>query len=233
MIRIVILQINFKENTSKNKLYITIKIGIEMSDKNPHKQMTGLSTAESLIEVWNKWKSDREPDLVVSWEFKFPDETFWNYSTNSPGKVYIMNMRSVYDSKVTGHWTAMILTKTALYYCDPFGCILTKKHISRLLSTKPKSFTNNPDIKPENIHIICESINKVQNFTGQDSDSCGYYCIMFLLSWLRRKQFGYKYSYVVFDMNTQKFIDTIPNNRKLRINIDAMVKEIDANSSLV
>ena len=55
--------------------------------------MEGMSSAEELIEVWNKFKSEDEPELVVNWEFQDIE------SLGESNKVYIQNLRSLYNSK--------------------------------------------------------------------------------------------------------------------------------------
>lgn len=166
---------------------------------NKIKSMSGMSTAEDLITTWNKFKSKEEPDLKVIWNFTNPEE-------QKNDCVYIMNLRSLYNPTVPGHWVALVRVGFIIYYYDPFGTILTKVGTDKL-----------------KCRYIYENIIKEQNFKGVDSDSCGYYCIMFLLSFLRRFK---RYNYVVFDNKYKKFIDTIPNNRKLNIDIEHQKKEI-------
>lgn len=163
------------------------------------KKISGMSTAADLLNVWNKFKSEDEPDLKVEWNFQNP-------TLNKNEAVYIMNLRSLYNPNVPGHWVALVRVGFIIYYYDPFGTILTKKGTDLL------------DCK-----YIYENIIKEQNFKGENSNSCGYYCIMFLLSFLRRFKY---YNYVVFDNKNKKFIDTIPNNKKLYIDIPHQEKEI-------
>lgn len=164
--------------------------------------MKGMSTAKDLKEVWNKFKSDEEPDLIVEWNFKNPE-------LEKDKAVYIMNLRSLYNPNIPGHWVALVRSGSIVYYYDPFGTILIKRGTNKIKSK-----------------YIYENVIKEQNFKGENYDSCGYYCIMFLLSYLRKFK---KYNYVVFDNEYKKFIDTIPNNRFIKIDIDSMVKEIDNN----
>ena len=161
--------------------------------------LSGMSTANDLINVWNKFKSTNEPQLKVLWDFTNPEE-------DNRECVYIMNLRSLYNPNVPGHWVALVRVGFIVYYYDPFGTILTKLGTDKI-----------------KCRYIYENIVKEQNFKGVDSDSCGYYCIMFLLSFLRKFK---RYNYVVFDNNYKKFIDTIPNNKKLFIDIEHQKKEI-------
>lgn len=169
-----------------------------MTNKNKS-TLSGMSTGEDLINVWNKFKSKEEPGLKVFWNFQNPEE-------NKDKYVYIMNLRSLYNPNVPGHWVALVRIGFIVYYYDPFGTILTKQGTDKIKCS-----------------YIYENIIKEQNFKGIDSNSCGYYCIMFLLSFLRRFK---RYNYVVFDNNHKKFIDTIPNNVKLYIDIEHQKKEI-------
>lgn len=164
--------------------------------------MSGMSSAEDLINVWNKFKSPSEPELKVFWNFQNPTD-------NVKDSVYIMNLRSLYNSKVPGHWVALIRVGFIIYYYDPFGTILTKVGTKKL-----------------NCKFIYENIIKEQNFIGTDSDSCGYYCIMFLLSFIRKFK---KYNYVIFNNDIKKFVDTVPNNKFLNIDISHQLKEIENN----
>lgn len=172
-------------------------------------KLSGMSNGEDLVEVWNKFKSPDEPSLEVKWNFENP-----KYAVNDDVKptIYIMNLRSLYNNKVPGHWIAMIRVKShnkdydKIYYYDPFGTILPKIG-SNVLKAR----------------YIYENLVKEQNFKGVDSDSCGYFCILFLLSWIRRTKY---YNYAVFDNKYKKFIDTIPNNKYIKINLDAMEKEL-------
>lgn len=161
--------------------------------------LSGMSTANDLINVWNKFKSKDEPELKVLWNFTNPEK-------DNRECVYIMNLRSLYNPNVPGHWVALVRVGFIVYYYDPFGTILTKLGTDKI-----------------KCRYIYENIIKEQNFKGVDSDSCGYYCVMFLLSFLRRFK---RYNYVVFDNNYKKFIDTIPNNKKLFIDIEHQKKEI-------
>lgn len=161
--------------------------------------MSGMSTADDLIDVWNKFKSNDEPDLIVSWNFINPVD---DYKKN----VYITNLRSLYNPNVPGHWVALVRVGFIIYYYDPFGTILTKRGTNKL-----------------NCRYIYENIIKEQNFIGENSDSCGYYCIMFLLSFIRRFK---RYNYVVFDNKIKRFVDTVPNNKYIKIDIQHQLKEI-------
>lgn len=161
--------------------------------------MSGMSTADDLIDVWNKFKSNDEPDLIVSWNFINPID---DYKKN----VYITNLRSLYNPNVPGHWVALVRVGFIVYYYDPFGTILTKRGTNKL-----------------NCRYIYENIIKEQNFIGENSDSCGYYCIMFLLSFIRRFK---RYNYVVFDNKIKRFVDTVPNNTYIKIDIQHQLKEI-------
>lgn len=198
------------------------------------KRMQGMSTADDLVKVWNKFKSADEPDLIVDWNFHNPEYALHQYNEYPHGVVYIMNLRSLYNSKVPGHWIAMIKTYTKpedeekygkIYYYDPFGGILPQRGVDKL-----------------KCRYIYESIKKEQNFTGENSDSCGYYCIMFLLAFLRRNRkthLSNSYEYVIFDKYPRKnypsgmFIDTQPNNVKFKINYDAIEKELVSNLQTV
>lgn len=181
------------------------------------KKIKGMSKPEDLIAVWNKFKSPEEPDLEVKWIFDDPLFSVNKESKQHPnGCVYIMNLRSLYNANVPGHWVALIKIYNPnesnfgkIYYYDPFGTILTKVGTNKLKS-----------------RYIYMNVNKEQNFTGENSESCGYYCILFLLSWIRKMK---KYNYVVFDNKYQKFIDTVPNDKYIKMNIDAMTKEIENN----
>lgn len=200
-----------------------------MTKQSKH-SMKGMSTAEDLVKVWNKFKSADEPDLIVDWNFHNPEYALHQYNEHPHGVVYIMNLRSLYNSKVPGHWIAMIKTYTKpedeekygkIYYYDPFGGILPQRGVDKL-----------------KCRYIYESIKKEQNFTGENSDSCGYYCIMFLLAFLRRNRkthLSNSYEYMIFDKFPTKnypsgrFIDTQPNNVKFQINFDAIEKELVSN----
>ena len=164
--------------------------------------MTGMSSADDLINVWNKFKSKEEPNLKVLWNFQNPVDDYKK-------SVYIMNLRSLYNPKVPGHWVALIRVGFIVYYYDPFGTILTKLGTKKL-----------------NCRYIYENIIKEQNFIGENSESCGYYCIMFLLSFIRRFK---RYNYVVFDNKYKRFVDTIPNNKYIKIDIQHQIKEIQNN----
>lgn len=166
------------------------------------KNLSGMSSAEDLINVWNKFKSQSEPELKVLWNFQNPTD---NYKQS----VYIMNLRSLYNPNVPGHWVALVRVGFIIYYYDPFGTILTKVGTNKL-----------------NCLYIYENVIKEQNFIGTDSDSCGYYCILFLLSFIRKLK---KYNYVVFNNKIKKFVDTIPNNRYIHIDIPHQIKEIENN----
>lgn len=161
--------------------------------------MSGMSTADDLIDVWNKFKSNDEPDLIVSWNFINPIDDYKK-------SVYITNLRSLYNPNVPGHWVALVRVGFIIYYYDPFGTILTKRGTNKL-----------------NCRYIYENIIKEQNFIGENSDSCGYYCIMFLLSFIRRFK---RYNYVVFDNKIKRFVDTVPNNVYIKIDIQHQLKEI-------
>lgn len=202
-----------------------------MTKQTKH-SMKGMSTAEDLVKVWNKFKSADEPDLIVDWNFHNPKYALHQYKEYPHGVVYIMNLRSLYNSKVPGHWVAMIKTYTKpedeekygrIYYYDPFGGILPQRGVNKL-----------------KCRYIYESIKKEQNFTGENSDSCGYYCIMFLLAFLRRNRkthLSNSYEYMIFDKNppsqknypSGRFIDTQPNNVKFKINFEAIEKELVSN----
>ena len=163
------------------------------------KPLSGMSSGDDLISVWNKFKSDDEPNLKVCWNFTNPEE-------NKDKTVYIMNLRSLYNPNVPGHWVALIRLNFIVYYYDPFGTILTKEGTDKI-----------------KCRYIYENIVKEQNFKGVDSNSCGYYCIMFLLSFIRRFK---RYNYVIFDNEYKRFIDTQPNDKKLYIDIEHQKKEI-------
>ena len=78
---------------------------------------------------------------------------------------------------------------------------------------------------------IYESLNQDQNFTGENSDSCGYFCIFYLLNFVRKfRRAGYQY--VVFETNKQRFIDTIPAEKHINVNIEKMEEEITNNLSV-
>ena len=164
--------------------------------------LSGMSSADDLIEVWNKFKSVDEPNLKVYWNFQNPDDSIKD-------SVYIMNLRSLYNPNVPGHWVALIRVGFIIYYYDPFGTILTKRGTKKI-----------------KCKYIYENIIKEQNFIGRDSDSCGYYCILFLLSFIRRFK---QYNYVIFNNEIKKFVDTIPNNKFIRIDINHQIKEIENN----
>lgn len=167
-----------------------------------NKKLSGMSTADDLINVWDKFKSPEEPNLKVLWNFQNPDE-------GVKDSVYIMNLRSLYNPNIPGHWVALVRVGFIVYYYDPFGTILTKRGTNKL-----------------NCKYIYENVVKEQNFIGVDSDSCGYYCILFLLSFIRRLK---KYNYVIFNNDIKKFVDTIPNNRYIKIDIPHQIKEIENN----
>lgn len=172
--------------------------------------MEGMSSAEDLINVWNKFKSDDEPNLVVNWEFSDIE------NLKDSHKVYIQNLRSLYNKDVPGHWVACVRTGGIYYYYDPFGCILTKRGVEVF---KDASY-------------IYESLNQDQNFTGENCESCGYFCIFYLLNFLRKfKKSGYRYA--VFQVSSQKFIDTIPNYKPINVDIERMEKEIENNEQSV
>lgn len=164
--------------------------------------MKGMSTSNDLIKVWNKFKSIDEPNLIVSWDFINPEK-------QKNEAVYIMNLRSLYNPNIPGHWVALVRVGFIIYYYDPFGCILTQRGTNKL-----------------KCKYIYENVNKEQNFTGTDSDSCGYFCILYLLSFIRKFK---KYDYVIFDNQYKKFVDTLPNNKYIKINIESMIKEIENN----
>ena len=193
------------------------------------KGMEGMSTAEDLIKVWNKFKSADEPDLTVSWKFHNPEFELYPSKEHPNGVVYIMNLRSLYNPNVPGHWVALIKIHaknekySKIYYYDPFGGILPQRGVDKL------------DCK-----YIYESIKKEQNFIGDNSDSCGYYCIMYLLAFIRRNKESHlsnNYQYIIFDKKKKKkypngmFVDTQPNNVKFKINYDAIEKELISNLS--
>ena len=67
-----------------------------------------MSTAEDLLKVWNKFKSDTEPDLIVDWNFHNPEFALYPTKEHPHGVVYIMNLRSLYNPNVPGHWVALI-----------------------------------------------------------------------------------------------------------------------------
>ena len=171
--------------------------------------MEGMSSAEELINVWNKFKSDDEPELVVNWEFQDIE------SLGDSNKVYIQNLRSLYNPDVPGHWVACVRTGIIYYYYDPFGCILVKRGVNKF----------------KDAGFIYESVNSDQNFTGENSESCGYFCIFYLLNFIRKfRRAGYKY--VVFECNKQRFIDTIPAEKHIEIKIEKMEEEITNNLSV-
>lgn len=172
--------------------------------------MEGMSSAEDLINVWNKFKSEDEPNLVVNWEFSDIE------NLKDSHNVYIQNLRSLYNKDVPGHWVACVRTGGIYYYYDPFGCILPKRGVEVF---KDASY-------------IYESLNQDQNFTGENCESCGYFCIFYLLNFLRKfKKSGYRYA--VFQVSSQKFIDTIPNYKPINIDIERMEKEIENNEQAV
>ena len=180
------------------------------------KQIKGMSNADDLISVWNKFKSDNEPDLIVNWNFTNPDKPVRS-NDGSKGYVYIMNLRSLYNPKVPGHWVALIRLDTEpnyskIYYYDPFGTILSKRGVNKL-----------------DCRYILENVTKEQNFNGENSDSCGYYCILWLLSWLRNGYKNNKYDYVLFDKKYNRFTDTTPNDRYIKMNLNAMETELANN----
>lgn len=218
-------------NKSKKSNPIDNKAAKQLDNKSlkskPKTGMEGMSTAEDLIKVWNKFKSKTEPDLIVDWNFHNPELSLHQTKDHPHGVVYIMNIRSLYNNQVPGHWVALIRIFNEkpseygkIYYYNPFGTILPKIAVEKL-----------------DCRYIYESVHKEQNFTGENSESCGYYCIMFLLAFLRRFK---SYEYIVFDKKfistnnpNGRFIDTQPNNVKFKINIDAMEKEISSNEALL
>ena len=167
-----------------------------------------MSTADDLKNVWNKFKSPEEPNLEVYWNLQNPK---FQYDGDNP-TVYIMNLRSIYNPDLPGHWIAMVRTSpTDVFYYDSFGSILTKRGIKNI-----------------DTRYLYENVIKEQNFIGENSDSCGYYCILFLLAFIR----GFKkYRFVVFDKKLDKFITTIPDDHYIKINFDAIKTEI-ANNEL-
>ena len=170
--------------------------------------MKGMSSAEELVQVWNKFKADDEPELVVNWQFQDIE------SLGESNKVYIQNLRSLYNSDVPGHWVACVRTGMIYYYYDPFGCILTKRGVDCF---KEAGF-------------IYESVSQDQNFTGENSDSCGYFCIFYLLNFIRKfKRAGYYY--VVFQVNNERFVDTIPAEKYIKMDLGKMEEEITNNLS--
>lgn len=172
-------------------------------------EMKGMSSAEELIEVWNKFKSEDEPELVVNWEFQDIE------NLGDSNKVYIQNLRSLYNSDVPGHWVACVRTGVIYFYYDPFGCILVKRGV--------KLF--------KDAGYIYESLNQDQNFTGENSDSCGYFCIFYLLNFVRKfRRAGYNYA--VFETSKGRFIDTIPAEKYIKINFEKMEEEITNNMSV-
>ena len=180
------------------------------------KNMKGMSTAEDLIKVWNKFKAPNEPDLIVDWNFRNPEYSLYPTNDHPHGVVYISNLRSLFNPNIGGHWIAMIRIHNTkpdefgkIYYYDPFGTILVKRGVDKL-----------------KCRYIYEACDKEQAFIGDNSDSCGYYCIMFLLAFIRKFK---SYHYIVFDKKYNRFIDTQPNNVKFKINIEAMEKEITNN----
>lgn len=221
-------------HSKKSKPSKTKPVDNESKKSKPKTGMEGMSTAEDLIKVWNKFKSKNEPDLIVDWNFHNPELSLHQTKDHPHGVVYIMNIRSLYNNQVPGHWVALIRIYNdkpseygKIYYYNPFGTILPKIAVEKL-----------------DCRYIYESVHKEQNFTGENSESCGYYCIMFLLAFLRRFK---SYEYIVFDkkfvtpytLNGKtygqegRFIDTQPNNVKFKINIDAMEKEISSNEALL
>lgn len=183
------------------------------------KQIKGMSNADDLISVWNKFKSDNEPNLIVNWNFTNPDKPVRSDGSGN-GYVYIMNLRSLYNPKVPGHWVAMIRLDSSsnnksnenyskIYYYDPFGTILSKRGVDKL-----------------DCRYILENVTKEQNFNGENSDSCGYFCILWLLSWLRNGYKYNKYDYVLFDKKYNRFTDTTPNDRYIKMNLKAMETEL-------
>lgn len=171
--------------------------------------MKGMSSAEELIEVWNKFKSEDEPELVVNWEFQDIE------NLGDSNKVYIQNLRSLYNSDVPGHWVACVRTGVIYFYYDPFGCILVKRGV--------KAF--------KEAGYIYESLNQEQNFTGENSESCGYFCIFYLLNFVRKfRRAGYNYA--IFETSKERFIDTIPAEKYIKINFDKMEEEITNNMSV-
>lgn len=221
-------------HSKKSKPSKTKPLDNEFTKSKPKTGMEGMSTAEDLIKVWNKFKSKTEPDLIVDWNFHNPELSLHQTKDHPHGVVYIMNIRSLYNNQVPGHWVALIRIYNdkpseygKIYYYNPFGTILPKIAVEKL-----------------DCRYIYESIHKEQNFTGENSESCGYYCIMFLLAFLRRFK---SYEYIVFDKKfvthynqngktygqNGRFIDTQPNNVKFKINIDAMEKEISSNEALL
>ena len=171
--------------------------------------MKGMSSAEELIEVWNRFKSEEEPELIVNWEFQDIE------NLGDSNKVYIQNLRSLYNTEVPGHWVACVRTGVIYFYYDPFGCILVKRGVQRL---KEASY-------------IYESLNQDQNFTGENSDSCGYFCIFYLLNFVRKfRRAGYNYA--IFETSKERFIDTIPAEKYIKINFEKMEEEITNNMSV-
>lgn len=171
--------------------------------------MKGMSSAEELIEVWNRFKSEEEPELVVNWEFQDIE------NLGDSNKVYIQNLRSLYNTEVPGHWVACVRTGVIYFYYDPFGCILVKRGVKRL----------------EGASYIYESLNQDQNFTGENSDSCGYFCIFYLLNFVRKfRRAGYNYT--IFETSKERFIDTIPAEKYIKINFEKMEEEITNNMSV-
>lgn len=172
--------------------------------------MKGMSSAQDLVNVWNKFKSDSEPDLKVNWNFSDISDMRESHC------VFIQNLRSLYNPSVPGHWVACVRVGFVYYYYDPFGTILTKRGVNKF---KHGSY-------------IYESIKKEQNFTGDNSDSCGYYCIFYLLNFIRRFK-KRAYDYVVFNINNGKFVDTVPSDKKIYPNIEAMKIEIENNMKAI
>ena len=168
--------------------------------------MKGMSTGEDLIEVWNKFKSEDEENLIVNWDFQ-------DIKPRSEGFVYIQNLRSLYNKDVPGHWVACVREGSIMYYYDPFGCILPKRGVDKLKDVK----------------FIYESLTHDQSFKGENSTSCGYYCIFFLLNFIRK--FKKPAPYAVFSVEYGKFIDTDPNDKYIKVNIESMKTEIENNIS--
>ena len=166
--------------------------------------MKGMSTGEDLIEVWNKFKSNDEEELIVNWEFQ-------DIKTRGDGYVYIQNLRSLYNPDVPGHWVACVREGKIIYYYDPFGCSLTKRGVEKF----------------KDCAFIYESLKQEQSFTGENSTSCGYYCILFLLNFIRR--FRKPTTYAVFAVDYGKFIDTDPNDKYIKVDTNKMKEEIENN----
>lgn len=168
--------------------------------------MKGMSSGEDLIEVWNKFKGKDEEQLIVNWEFQ-------DIKSRSEGYVYIQNLRSLYNKDVPGHWVACVREGKIIYYYDPFGCILVQRGVDK--------FTD--------CAFIYESLKHDQPFTGENSTSCGYYCIFFLLNFIRK--FRKPAPYAVFAVQYEKFIDTDPNDQYIKVNVEGMRDEIENNLS--